>query len=83
MRKPTIKLARSKDATARECFAAVVSPAVKDSNPARGCLVSVREVQNAGSGSRVGRGLVIEVYSADPAVFVRINGRDYRVPVSR
>lgn len=61
----------------REAIAEVFSPA-EDDHPARGCLIGVREVQNAGS--RAGRGLVIEVYSADPNVFVRINRRDYRAP---
>ena len=58
----------------RERIAEVFSPA-QEGHGARGCLISVREVENAGTGHR---GLVIEVYRADPGVFVRINGRDYR-----
>lgn len=75
-RRISIKRARPADlyASPRETIAEVFSPAA-DGHPARGCLVSVREVENAGKGAR---GLVIEVYRADPAVFVRINGRDYR-----
>lgn len=46
----------------------------EDGHAAAGCLLSVRRVENAGSGHR---GLVIEVYRADAPVFVRINGRDY------
>jgi hypothetical protein len=75
-RRISIKPARPADryAAPRERIAEVFSPASPD-HPARGCLVSVREVENAGTGHR---GLVIEVYRADPGVFVRINGRDYR-----
>jgi len=60
-----------------EAIAEVWNPA-GDDHPARGCLIAAREVQNAGS--KATRGLVIEVYSADPAVFVRINRRDFKAP---
>ena len=81
MRKPTIKTrcVANTYAGSTEAIAEIHSPAEKDNgmlvHPARGCLVSVREVENAGTGHR---GLVIEVYRADPGVFVRINGRDYK-----
>ena len=75
-RRPSIKPARPANqyAGTTETIAEVFSPAT-EARPHRGCLVSVREVENAGKG---GRGLVIEIYRADPGVFVRINGRDYR-----
>lgn len=63
--------------TTREAIAEVWSPADTD-HPARGCLIAAREVQNAST--RGVRGLVIEVYSADPNVFVRINRRDFKAP---
>lgn len=75
-RSVTISRARVADryAGSGEAIAEVSSRAV-NGHPARGCLVSVRQVENAGRGAR---GLIIEVYRADPGVFVRINGRDYR-----
>lgn len=42
-----------------------------------GFLLTVREVQAGGVDAR-GTHLVIEVHGADPGVFVRINGRDYK-----
>lgn len=87
MRKPTIKTkcVANTYTSQGETIAEVWSPAEKDNgihvHPARGCLISVREVENAGErGKPAGRGLVIEVYRADPGVFVRINGRDYKLP---
>lgn len=59
----------------REAIAEVWSPKESD-HPGRGCLIAAREVQNATT--RGVRGLVIEVYAADPGVYVRINGRDYK-----
>lgn len=64
-------------ANTREAIAEVFSPA-DETHQARGCLIGVREVENAGK--RGARGLVVEVYSADPLVFVRINGRDFKAP---
>ena len=43
-----------------------------------GFLLTVREVPQGGvlAGTR----LVVEVHGADPGVFVRINGRDFKAP---
>lgn len=79
MRKPTIrtKCVANTYAGEGETIAEVFSPAT-EAHGARGCLICVREVENAGAGHH---GLVIEVYRADPGVYVRIKGRDFKAPV--
>lgn len=44
-----------------------------------GCLICIRRAP-VGGVTPGGDRLVIEAYSADPAVHVRINGRDFKAP---
>lgn len=71
MKRPTLKLRRDLHRNG-QTFAEVFSKELK-----AGCMVCVREAP--GGGVMLPR-LVIEAYAGDADVFVRINGRDYRVP---
>lgn len=75
MKAPTIKNAPGTDSARKrgEFLREVYASELR-----RGFLLTIREVADAKDPK--GARLVVEVHCADPGIFVRINGRDFKAP---